>query len=84
MFKKSCFSRSRSMTPLPTAKMEVFVTIVYGSKLYMKVLSQRVSSSMLAGVLDLLLVTMIFSKILRQLKTCALYFSFIQQMITLK
>ena len=39
---------------------------------------------MLVGVLDLLLIKMIFSKILRQPKTCVLYFSFIQQMIALK
>ena len=37
---------------------------------------------MTVGVLDLLLITMVFRKILRQLKACALYFSFIQQMIT--
>ena len=39
---------------------------------------------MLVGVLDLLLITMVFSKILRHLKTSALYFSFIQQMVALK
>ena len=39
---------------------------------------------MLVGLLDLLLITMTFIKILRQLKTCVLYFSFIQQMMTLK
>ena len=39
---------------------------------------------MFVGVLDLILITMIISKILRQLKTCVLYFSFIQQMIVLK
>ena len=39
---------------------------------------------MLAGVLDLLLITMILGKILKQFKTCVLYFSFIQQMIVLK
>ena len=39
---------------------------------------------MLVGVLDLLLITVVFGKILRQLNTCALYFSFIQQMIALK
>ena len=39
---------------------------------------------MFVGVLDLILITMIISKILRQLKTCILYFSFIQQMIVLK
>ena len=39
---------------------------------------------MLVGVLDLLLITIVFSKILRQLKTCALYFSFIQEVIALK
>ena len=39
---------------------------------------------MLVGVIDLLLITMVFSKILRQLKTYVLYFSFVQQMIALK
>ena len=39
---------------------------------------------MLVGFLDLLLITMVFSKILRQIKTCVLYFSFIKQMIALK
>ena len=39
---------------------------------------------MFVGVLDLILITMIISKILRQLKTCVLYFSFIRQMIVLK
>ena len=39
---------------------------------------------MLVGVLDLFLITMVFSKILRQVKTFVLYFSFIQQMIALK
>ena len=39
---------------------------------------------MFVGVVDLLLITMVFSKILRHLKTCVLYFSFIQQMIALK
>ena len=39
---------------------------------------------MLGGVLALLLITMVFCKTLRQLKTCAVYFSFIQQMIALK
>ena len=69
---------------LPTAKMELFVTIIYGSKPYIKVLLQGVLSWMLIGDLDLLLITMVLSKILRQLKTCVLYFSFIQQMIALK
>ena len=39
---------------------------------------------MLVGVIDPLLITMVFSKIVRHLKTCAVYFSFIQQMIALK
>ena len=39
---------------------------------------------MFLGVLELLLITMVFCKILRQFKTCVLYFSFIQQMIPLK
>ena len=39
---------------------------------------------MLVGVLDPLLITMLFSKILRQLKHCVLFFSFIQQIIALK
>ena len=39
---------------------------------------------MLVGVLDLLLITMVFIKILRHFKTCILYFSFIQQMIAFK
>ena len=39
---------------------------------------------MLLVVLDLLLITMVFLKILRQRQACFLYFSFIQQMITLK
>ena len=39
---------------------------------------------MLVVVLDLLLITMVFHQILRQLQVCVLYFSFIQQMITLK
>ena len=39
---------------------------------------------MLVGVLELLLITMVFSKILRHLKTCILCFSFIQEMIALK
>ena len=64
--------------------MELFVTIVYGSKPYIKVLSQGVPSQMLVGVLDVLLITMVFSKILRQLKTYVFHFSFIQQMIALK
>ena len=69
---------------LPTAKMELFVTIIYGSKPYVKVLLQGVLSWMLIGDLDLLLITMVLSKILRQLKTCVLYFSFIQQMMAMK
>ena len=39
---------------------------------------------MLAVVLDLLLITMVFRKILRWLQASVLYFSFIQQMITLE
>ena len=39
---------------------------------------------MLVGVLDLLLITMVFGKIQRQLITCVLYFSLIQQMIALE
>ena len=39
---------------------------------------------MLVGVLDLLLITVVFNENLRQLKTCVLYFSFIQQMIALQ
>ena len=39
---------------------------------------------MLVGILYLLLIMVVFRKILRQLKTCVLYFSFIQQMIALK
>ena len=40
---------------------------------------------MLVGVLDLLLIKMVFSKILqRQFKTCVFYFSFIQQMVAPK
>ena len=39
---------------------------------------------MLVGVRNPLLITMVFRKILRQLKSCVPYFSFIQQMITLK
>ena len=39
---------------------------------------------MLVGILDLLLITIVFSKILRHLKTCVFYSSFIQQMIALK
>ena len=35
-------------------------------------------------VLGLLLITMVFCKILRQLQVCVFYFSFIQQMITFK
>ena len=35
---------------------------------------------MLVGVLDLLLIMAVFGKILSKLKTCVLYFSFIQQM----
>ena len=34
---------------------------------------------MLVGVLDLFLITMVFSKILRHLKTSVLYFSFIHE-----
>ena len=64
--------------------MEPFVTIAYGSKPHIEVLSEGGPSLMLAGVLDLLLITMVFDKILKQFKTCVLYFSFIQQMIVLK
>ena len=39
---------------------------------------------MLMGDPDLLLITMVLSKIIRQLKTCVLYFSFIQQMMAMK
>ena len=39
---------------------------------------------MLEGVLDLILITMVFRKVLRQLETCVPYISFIQQMISLK
>ena len=70
--------------PLPTGQMELFVTIVYGSKTCIKVLSQGDPSQMLALVLDLLLITMAFRKILRQLQACILYFRFIQPVITLK
>ena len=36
---------------------------------------------MLVGVLDLLFITVVFSKVLIQFKACILYFTFIQQMI---
>ena len=64
MPKKSYFSRSISRT-LPTTKMELFVTIVYGSKPCNKVLSQGVPSQMLVVVLDLLLIVMVLSQIPR-------------------
>ena len=69
---------------LPTAKMELFVTIIYGSKPYIKVLSQGVLSWLLMRDPDLLLITMVLSKIIRQFKTCVFYFSFIQQMMAMK
>ena len=42
--------------------MELFVTLIWGSKPYIKVLSQGVPSQMLVGVLDLLLIKMVFRK----------------------
>ena len=49
---------------LPTAKMELFVTIVYGSRPPFKVLSQGRHINVISG-LDLLLIAIVFCKILR-------------------
>ena len=63
------WSKSRTLVkadpgPLPAAMMELFVTLVYLSKPYIKVLSQGLPSEMLVGALDLFLITMVFRKIL--------------------
>ena len=49
---------------LPTANMELFVTIVYGSRPSFKVLSQGRHINVSIG-LDLLLIAIVFCKIMR-------------------
>ena len=58
---KRCLKKSTIVEadpgPLLTAKMELFVTIVYGSKPYIIELSQRVPSEMLAEFLGCFFIT---------------------------
>ena len=54
--------------PMPTAKIELFVTMVFGWKPYITVLLQGVLPLMLVEVLDLFLITMVFCKILTKLR----------------
>ena len=53
---------------MPTAKIELFVTMVFGWKPYITVLLQGVLPLTLVEVLDLFLITMVFCKILTKLR----------------